>query len=131
MRLTYTILYVNDVKKSIEFYQKAFGLQHRFTHESGDYAEMETGAVTLAFCSHSLANQILKRPYINASQKNLIGAQISFEPANLKLAYETALMNNAQSLVPPEVKPWGWESAILLDPDGHIVELAKEISVEK
>lgn len=127
MRLSYTILYVRDVKKSVEFYQKAFGLIHKFTHEGGDYAEMDTGSVTLAFCGYTLADQILKSPYTKAHQQNLIGAQISFEPDDLKSAYEAALNNGAKSLIPPEIKPWGWESAILLDPDGHIVELAKEL----
>lgn len=128
MKLSYTILYVTDVKKSVEFYQRAFNLKHKFTHESGDYAEMDTGAVTLAFCGHKLADQIVKKPYIKANQEHLIGSQISFEPYNLKAAYEAALHNGAKSLVAPEVKPWGWESAIVLDPDGHIVELAKELN---
>ncbi|MBX3710144.1 MAG: VOC family protein [Gammaproteobacteria bacterium] len=128
MKLTYTILYVNNVKKSVEFYQKTFGIKNRFIHESGDYAEMDTGEVTLAFCAHKLANDIVKQNYLKASQAQLIGAQISFEPHNLKEAYDVALKNRAKSIVPPEVKPWGWESAMLLDIDGHIVELAKEMN---
>ena len=61
MKLTYTILYVEDVHKSVEFYKKAFGLKHKFTHEGGDYAEMDTEGVTLAFCGHTLAGQIVKK----------------------------------------------------------------------
>ncbi|MCL9682742.1 VOC family protein [Legionella maioricensis] len=129
MKLTYTILYVNNVNDSVEFYQNAFGIKNRFIHESGDYAEMDTGEVTLAFCAHNLAKDIIKQKYLKASQKQLIGSQISFEPHNLKEAYETALENGAKSIIPPEVKPWGWESAILLDLDGHIVEIAKELEV--
>ncbi|STX81597.1 Glyoxalase-like domain [Legionella busanensis] len=129
MKLTYTILYVNNVTDSVEFYQKAFGIKPRFIHESGDYAEMETGEVILAFCAHNLARNIIKKSYLKASRDQLIGSQISFEPHNLKEAYETALENGAKSVSPPEVKPWGWESAILMDLEGHIVEIAKEIEV--
>lgn len=96
-------------------------------NESGDYAEMDTGEVTLAFCAHNLAKDIVKQNYLKASQGQLMGSQISFEPHNLKEAYATALENGARSLTPPEVKPWGWESAILMDLDGHIVEIAKEM----
>ncbi len=46
MRLGYVIFYVRDVSETVQFYQKAFGLTCRFTHESGAYAEMETGQTT-------------------------------------------------------------------------------------
>lgn len=129
MKLTYAILYVNNVTDSVAFYQKAFGIKNRFIHESGDYAEMDTGEVTLAFCAHNLAKDIVRQSYVKTSQGQLIGSQISFEPHNLKEAYKTALENGAKSITPPEVKPWGWESAILMDLDGHIVEIAKEMKV--
>src|SRR6185437_13213072 len=101
MKLTYVILYVNNVTDSVAFYQKAFGIKHRFIHESGDYAEMDTGEVTIAFCAHNLAKDILKQNYLKAAQGQLIGSQISFEPHNLKEAYETALENGAKSITAP------------------------------
>ncbi|MGB2693109.1 MAG: VOC family protein, partial [Thermodesulfobacteriota bacterium] len=55
MKLGYTILYVNNVEKTIEFYKKTFGLKKLFLHESGDYGELDTGDTKLAFASHSLA----------------------------------------------------------------------------
>lgn len=127
MQLTYTILYVNGVSKSVEFYKSAFGLKHKFTHEGGDYAEMDTGSVTLAFCGHSLASQIVKRDYTKASQRHQIGSQISFYADNVATAYASALKAGAQGVAEPEVKPWGWENAMVLDIDGHFVEFAREI----
>lgn len=108
MKLTYTILYVNNVADSVAFYQKAFGIRNRFIHESGDYAEMDTGEFTLAFCAHNLARDIVKQNYLKASPDQLIASQISFEPDNLKEAYKHALENGAKSISPPEIKPWGW-----------------------
>lgn len=127
MKLTYTILYVNDVNKSVEFYKNAFGLTHKFTHEGGDYAEMDTGSVTLAFCAHNLAGQIVKRDYIHASQSSQIGSQISFYADDVKSAFLAAVKSGAKAVAEPEVKPWGWENAMVLDIDGHFVEFAKEI----
>ena len=54
MRLGYVIHYVPDVAATVAFYEAAFGLERRFLHESGTYAEMETGATALAFASEAL-----------------------------------------------------------------------------
>ena len=43
MKLSYIIFYVDDVTKATEFYRKAFDLEVKFIHESGTYAEMQTG----------------------------------------------------------------------------------------
>ena len=127
MKLTYTILYVENVHKSVDFYQRAFGLKHRFTHEGGDYAEIDTGSVTLAFCGHTLAGQIVKRSYQKATPTIQIGSQISLYADDVRSAYSEAIKAGAQPVAAPEVKPWGWESAMVLDIDGHFVEFAREI----
>ena len=54
MRLGYIILYVADVAKTVAFYERAFGLERRFVHESGTYAEMETGATAFAFAEEAV-----------------------------------------------------------------------------
>jgi len=53
MKFGYTIIYTENVVKSIEFFEKAFGFKRRLIHESG-YGELETGNTTLAFASHDL-----------------------------------------------------------------------------
>lgn len=129
MKLSYAILYVNNIAKSVDFYQKAFGLDHKFTHEGGDYAEMDTGATTLAFCNHSLADSILKVPYQKSSiNGTLLGSQITLTPSDVKKAYKNAIDCGAVSISEPETKPWNFEVAIVRDCDGHIVELAKDLN---
>lgn len=128
MKLTYTVLYVSDLLKSVQFYERAFGLKNRFIHESGQYAEMETGGTTLAFASNELAGSIVKDGY----QKNLpealpAGIQIAFEPEDIQKAYDNAIAAGASKVSSPELKPWGWMSAFVRDPDGILVELAKEV----
>ncbi len=128
MKLSYTILYVESVQAAVKFYQNAFGIEHRFTHDSGDYAEMNTGETTLAFCNHQLADSILKGPHFKASLSGPApSSQITFCPNDIKQAFEKALNNGAKSISEPEVKPWNYEVAILKDCDGHIVELAKKL----
>ncbi|MEQ9813208.1 MAG: VOC family protein [Azospirillaceae bacterium] len=54
MKLGYVILYVPDVGAAIGFYARAFGLDHRFVHDSGTYGELDTGATVLAFAAETL-----------------------------------------------------------------------------
>ena len=129
MKLSSVILYVEDVVRSVDFYKSAFGLKHKFTHESGDYAEMDTGSTSLAFCKHQLAEQITKGTFHKASLKDkALGSQISLEPEDVKTAYQIAIENGAYSISQPEVKEWNFEVAIVRDCDGHIIELAKKLN---
>lgn len=127
MKLSYTILYVQDVQASIDFYQAAFGLRLKFKHEGGDYAEMQTGETTLAFCGYDLADQLVNRSYQKPSFENPIASQLTLEPTDVKSAFEKAKTVGACVLYEPEIKPWNFEVALLQDPDGHLVELAKNI----
>lgn len=129
MKLSYSILYVENIEKTVKFYQEAFGLKHKFTHEGGDYAEMETGETTLAFCCHELAHSILKTSYTKSSLQDVpIGSQITLAPDDVKKAYQKAIASGAVSISEPQVKPWNFEVAIVRDSDGHIVELAKNLN---
>jgi hypothetical protein len=38
MKFGYTIFYVKSVVETVEFYERAFGLQRKFIHESEQYA---------------------------------------------------------------------------------------------
>lgn len=51
MKFTHTSLFVKDVPQSVAFYERAFGMKKRFVHESGQFAEMESGEVVLHFAA--------------------------------------------------------------------------------
>jgi lactoylglutathione lyase len=63
VKLGYTILYVSDVTKSIEFYEKAFGFERKFITPENDYGELLTGETTISFVSKELANSNLKKRF--------------------------------------------------------------------
>jgi lactoylglutathione lyase len=128
MKFAYTILYVNDVAQSVEFYEKAFGLKQRFLHESGQYAEMETGTVTLAFTGIELANSNLPDGFQqNTLDKQPAGLEIGFVTEDVEAAFAQAIANGAIALVEPKVKPWGQTVAYVRDLDGILVELASPV----
>jgi len=59
----YTILYVDDVASTLDFYGKAFALPTRFLHDSGTYGELETGVTALAFASRAMLRELGKTPH--------------------------------------------------------------------
>lgn len=127
MKFSYVTIYVQDIKKMVDFYKKAFGLKTRFVHKSGTYVEMETGSTMLSFSQTELAETIVSTGYVKSSLKNKpANIQIAFEPANVKTALKRALKYGAKLVTDYEVKPWGWESAMIRDSEGNLIELAKK-----
>ena len=123
MRFGYTILYVRDVAASVELYERAFGQRRRFVHESGDYAELDTGDTTLSFASHELAESnlpdVFRRPDGAAT-----AFEVCFVTEDVAAAYDRAVREGAEPVTPPQTKPWGQDLAYVRDPDGNLVELA-------
>jgi len=70
MKLGYTIVYVPDVARSLEFFEVAFGLQRRFLHESGTYGELDTGETTLSFASHALGHMNFPGGHVRADESS-------------------------------------------------------------
>lgn len=124
MKFGYTIIYVPDVRTSLEFFKDAFGIQTRFSHESGDYGELDTGMTTLAFASHALGHQNLPVGYVAASDSpKPLGIEIALITENVKESHAKALKAGAKAIKDPEVKPWGQTVSYLQCQDGTLVEL--------
>lgn len=128
MKLGYTIIYVPQVAKSLEFFDNAFGLKTKFLHESGDYGELETGETTLAFASHALGLSNFPKGYMAASEsRQPLGFEIALTTSDVKAAYDRSLASGAESIRAPEQKPWGQTVAYVRCPDGTLVELCTPI----
>ena len=123
MKYGYTILYVDDVLKTVDFYEKALGLKSRFIHDSNAYVEMETGQTRLAFTSKELA----KTNGLDFGQLGKTAAPAGFELAfvtdQVEVAYKKALANGATDLKKPAQKPWGQLVGYVKDCNGFLVEI--------
>lgn len=105
MKLGYTILYVPDVLAAVEFYERAFSLKRRFVHDSGQYAEMETGDTALGFAAEVLAeaNGVAIRP--NTPRDLAAGIEICLVTDGPEAAYEHAVASGALPVRSVEMKP--------------------------
>jgi lactoylglutathione lyase len=81
MKLGYTIIYVPSVESSLQFFNRAFGMQRKFLHESGDYGELNTGETTLSFASHALGKMNFPFGHVRASE--------STQPLGMEIALVT------------------------------------------
>jgi lactoylglutathione lyase len=125
MRFGYTILYVSDVAASLDFYERALGQRRRFLHESGQYAELETGSTALALAAHELAAANLPGVFRPEERPSMRPAfEVCFVTDNVQAAFDCAIEEGAESVSPPKTKPWGQDVAYVRDPDGNLVELA-------
>ena len=124
IKFAYTILYVQDVTKSIEFYEKAFGLVRKFVTPDNDYGELLVGETTLSFASTSLAKSNISSGFVESSLTNKpFGIEIGFTTDNVEKTVKIAINAGATLVEHPKTKPWGQTVAYLRDPDGFLVEV--------
>jgi uncharacterized glyoxalase superfamily protein PhnB len=126
MRLGYVIVYVKDILKTVEFYEKAFELKRRFIHESGAYAEMETGATALAFVDEKFIKDSFSfRP--NRLSEEPSGIEISLVTDHVQKQFDKAIKAGAIPIMQPIQKPWGQLVSYVKDNNGCLVEICSPI----
>jgi lactoylglutathione lyase len=123
MKLGYTLIYVDDVEKTMKFYAQAFGLTMGFLHESKQYGEMLTGETKLGFVHHQTAESHgFEYEKIRFNQKPP-GFEIGLVAENVTDAYEKALKAGAIGISKPTKKPWGQEVSYVRDCNGLLIEI--------
>ncbi|MEL6137263.1 MAG: VOC family protein [Cyanobacteria bacterium J06628_6] len=126
MNFAYTILYVENVPQSIEFYRQAFGLKRKMIHESGDYGELATGTTTLAFASRKMMADQGKSPVAPSSVAPTF--EIALTTQDVPAAINRAVKAGATLVQDATAMPWGQTIAYVTDNSGFMVELCTPIS---
>lgn len=127
MKLGYTLIYVDDVEKTMAFYSEAFGLESGFLHESNEYGEMKTGDTKLGFVHHDTAGSN-GFEYEKLSLKNKAsGLEIGFIADNVEEAFARAIKAGAIATCRPTKKPWGQVVSYVRDCNGLLVEICSAI----
>jgi lactoylglutathione lyase len=124
IQFAYTILYVQDVEKSISFYEKVFDCKRKFIAPNNEYGELITGATTLSFASIDLTKVNLKNGCIESSLANKpFAIEIGFTTDNVDETYAQALKAGATAESEPADKPHGQRVSYVRDLDGFLVEI--------
>lgn len=122
----YTILYVRDVRATVDFFTRAFGLTPRFVHDGGDYAEMETGGTRLAFSSVALMQSLGKT--VAEGPVAAPAFELAFETGDVQAALDRATGAGAALVQDCRTMDWGQVTAYVRTPDGTLVELCSAVA---
>jgi lactoylglutathione lyase len=120
-RVDYVILYVGDLDRAISFYRDVIGLPFKFT-QSG-YAEFATEGTKFALYDRSGLPALIGRDGTDAEatmEVAFLVDDVDREARRLREAGVAVLSG-------PVDRPWGQRTLHVLDPDGHVVELAQEL----
>jgi lactoylglutathione lyase len=122
MKFGYTLFYVDDVIKTMDFYEQAFGLTKGFAHET-QYGEMVTGETKLGFVNHETAGSH-GFDYAKAILSEKPSAfEIAFVTKDVELAFAKAVAAGASPVCKPKTKPWGQVVSYVRDCNGFLVEI--------
>ncbi len=128
LKFKYTILYVNSVVETLEFYETAFGFNQAMLHESGDYGELDTGDTVLSFSSMSLMTELGKSP--QGPKPCSPSFEIAFETDDVSAALASALEAGATLVQDAENMPWGQTTAYVTDSNGFLIELCSPMTAQ-
>lgn len=125
MKLKYVILYVADVAATAEFYERAFAIERRMMHPSGDYAEMETGGTVLAFSATRLMADLGKTTGTPDPARPVF--ELAFETEDVAGSVDHAVAAGAVLVTAPVDQPWGQTLAYVTDLNGYLVEICSPV----
>lgn len=127
MIFRYTILYVDDVSSSLDFFERAFGFERGFLHESSDYGELVTGETKLAFSSRALMRQLDKNPALPRPDAPTF--EIAFETGDVAGTLQRALDAGATLIQDARDEPWGQTTSYVADPNGYLIEICTAVQL--
>ncbi|NIR32490.1 MAG: VOC family protein [Gammaproteobacteria bacterium] len=122
--LDYTVVIVEDLDRSLEFYTQMLGLE--LAHRSGPFAQMQTGTTRLAFCTREAMAQTLDfriLPPANSAP----AFELGFKVDDVDAAYKELTGKGVPSVAAPADRPWGQRTAYVRDPDGYLIELVQDL----
>jgi lactoylglutathione lyase len=120
-RIGYVILYVDDVDRSVAFYRDLLGLPFKFAQAG--YAEFATEGTRFALYERARLPELIGRAAAGGDP----AVEILFLVPDVDAEAERLRQAGGEILSGPVDRAWGHRTLHLLDPDGHVVELAQEI----
>lgn len=128
MQYAYTIIYVENVVETIEFYKRAFGFEKKFVTPENDYGELISGETTIASASFELGISNFKKGFekIDKSKKPF-GVEMAFTTENIETDFKKAIDAGATEFEPLVEKPWGQKVGYVLDNNGFLIEICTPI----
>ncbi len=117
MKLTSLRIIANDIRQSVEFYEKTMEVAAQWYTE--DFAELGTNSITIAIGSTRTMKMFgNEHPTEFQSPGNII---IEFMVSDVDREYERIKNLTDHIVQEPTTMPWGNRSLLFCDPDGNLI----------
>lgn len=126
MKLTSLRIIANDIRQSVEFYEKTMEVAAQWYTE--DFAELGTNSITIAIGSTRTMKMFgNEHPTEFQSPGNII---IEFIVSDVDHEYERIKNLTDHIVQEPTTMPWGNRSLLFCDPDGNLINFFTPVSPE-
>jgi uncharacterized protein len=127
MAKTFFIFYVSDQERSTEFYRRVFAREPNLHVPGMTEFELEGGGSLGLMPEKGIRNLLGEALPDPASAAGVPRAELYLSVDDADEHHQRALEAGAKELSPFVDRPWGDRASYLLDPDGHVLALAKPI----
>lgn len=132
IKFRYTILYVSDVTRSIQFYEQVFGFTRKFIFPEMDYGELNTGDTLIGFASHNLASKNLSSAYQASERKEKpFGIELGIATDCVDELVDRVWEHHGVIVEQPIQKTSGQVVAYVRDLDGFLIEICTPVQTSK
>jgi len=122
-KLTATVIFVNDLKACMTFYQDFLGLESQFTDEVSVAYKM--GNLDFVLLETAAAVEMVGEEALSMAGNRTM---LCIEVEDVDATYKTLTAKGLAFLKPPKNQDWGRCTAYFADPEGNIWELWHELS---
>jgi lactoylglutathione lyase len=120
----YIVIVVQDLDRALHFCCEVLGMP--LGHRSGSFAQLATGVTRVALYERPAMAATLGRE-LESPSPDAPGFELGFKVEDCDAAYDGLVSGGATPAVPPTDRAWGQRTAYVVDPDGHLVELAQDL----
>jgi lactoylglutathione lyase len=121
-KLDYTLIFVEDLGRSVAFYRGVVGLTLRF--QQNGYAEFVGEGSKFALYQKDRVPGLIGRPVGKDAGPRM---EIVFRVEDVDTEVRRLKGLGVSVIAGPTDQPWGHRTLHFHDPDGHLVEFAQEI----
>lgn len=122
----YVVVIVADLDRALDFYVGVLGLP--LAHRSGPFAQLDTGRTRVALFERESMARTLGVEELSVPSVDAPAFELGFKVEDVDRAFRELVRAGVTPVVEPTDRAWGQRTAYLRDPDGHLVELAQQIS---
>jgi catechol 2,3-dioxygenase-like lactoylglutathione lyase family enzyme len=122
-------LFVNDLKRMVEFYRDVIGLEIDWNGE-GPYAEFKHDGIRFAFYERGKLHELLGRePSFPSGINGTFELAINVgDRKNVDIFFRKFTDDGAKPIYEPRDEPWKMRSSMIADPEGNLIEVGSDFS---